>query len=132
MKLSDLAPGKTAVKPLLYVLGAILAGVLVWQVAYRLLYQGQDLAREKGGRVVAEGQVQAEGAIVDGAMGAVREREVYREHVVTTVREAKENIDGAWNGEQVGEGVDAAGAAALCRLHDSLCRRPSAPVQPVR
>ncbi len=129
MKLPQLSAAKWA----LYGVGALLALALVGVVVYRLFFQGQDLARERGERVVAEEQSTAEGYIVDGTMGAIREREVYREHVTTVVRDGTKEIDNVWTGETVGYGVDNVGAAALCSLHDSLCRpdRP-APVQPVR
>ena len=113
-------------------LGLVVAGLLC-VVVYRLFFQGQDLARERGNRIVAEEQQRAEGRIVDGTMGAVKEREVYREHVTTVVREADEEIDHAWQGESVGIDVDRAGAAALCGLHDGLCRPAAAEaVQPLR
>lgn len=116
-----------------YLVGGLIALALAGTVVYRLFFQGQDLAREKGNRVVAEEQVTAEADIAQGAMEAVREREVYREHVTTIVRESGKEVDDAWNGETVGEGVDSAGAAALCKLHDSLCRpAPAEAVQPVR
>jgi hypothetical protein len=117
----------------LRVVVVLIVGALAWTVVYRLFFQGQDLARERGNLVVAEEQGTAEGQIVDDTLQAVRERDVYREHVTTVVRETRKEIDDAWTGETVGTDVDAAGAAALCGLHDSLCR-PAAPtaVQPVR
>lgn len=126
-------PQLSATKWAVYGLGAVLALCLAGVVVYRLFFQGQDLAREHGARVVAEEQSAAEGSIVDGTMGALHERDAYREHVTTVVRDGTREIENVWTGETVGDGVDRAGAAALCRLHDSLCRPDgSAPVQPVR
>lgn len=113
--------------------GLLLACGLVYVIVQRVFFQPQQLAEAKGTILVAEEQGKAEGRIVDNTMAAVREREVFREHVTTVVREGNNAIDQEWTGESVGEGVDAAGAAALCGLHDSLCRaRPAEAVQPVR
>lgn len=124
-KLSDLVPGSGWAKWAAYAVGALLLAGLAYLAVYRLFFQGQELKREQANRVVAEEQVMAESNIVEGTMGAIREREVYREHVTTVVREGTKEVNNAWNGEQVGEDVDTAGAAALCGLHDSLCRHPS-------
>lgn len=126
----------------LWARGLILLGLAV--LAYFLVSSGiggiksaifgnPEVQRQRGGRVVAGEQAAAEAMIADGAIGAVREREIYREQVTTIVREGQGKVNDAWNGETVGHDVDAAGAAALCGMHDSLCRRPgSAPVQPIR
>lgn len=128
-KLSSFVPASWPLR----VLALAAIGLVAYVGVYRLFFQGEDLAREKGNRIVAEEQVQAEGQIVDNAMSAVKEREVFREHVTTIVRESNQEVNDAWTGEQVGEDVDAAGAAALCSLHDSLCRpAPSPAVQPIR
>lgn len=97
------------------------------------IFGNPEVQRQRGGRLVAEEQAQAEANIADRTIEHVREREIYREHVTELVREGQGRVNDAWNGETVGEDVDAAGAATLCRLHDSLCRGTgSTPVQPVR
>lgn len=106
--------------------------VLGYVVVYRLLFQGQDLARERGGRTVAEGQRDAAEKTAGTTLDTIREREVYRETVRDIVTKSEEDVNAAWQGESVGKGVDRAGADALCRLHRDLCRDPAAPVQPVR
>lgn len=118
------------------VISLIVVGLVVWllwAVVYRLFYQGQDLAKAKGNAIVATEQGTAETKIAGTAMDAMKERDVYHETVRTIVTEGRSNVNGAWKGETVGADVDRAGAAALCRVHDSLCRQPAAPpVQPVR
>lgn len=114
-------------------LGLVVAGLLVWggyTVIYRLFLQPADLAREKGNRVVAEEQLNAEGKIADTTMNTIKERDVYREHVREIVTESRSEVDAAWTGETVGQDVDRIGAAALCQLHDSLCR--AAPAEEVQ
>jgi predicted metalloprotease len=129
MKLTDLFPVKLAWR---IVIGLVVTGLL-FVVVYRLFFQGQDLAREKGNRIVAEEQNTAEGQIVDNTMKAIRSRDIYREHTTTIVRESREEINNAWTGETVGQAVDAAGADALCRMHDDLCRPSASPgVQSIR
>jgi hypothetical protein len=115
---------------------AVVIGLLIWlasAVVYRLFYQGQDLKKAQGNAIVATEQQKAEGNIATAAMGAMKERDVYHETVRTIVTEGRSNVNDAWKGETVGDDVDRAGADALCRLHNSLCRQPpAAPVQQVR
>lgn len=111
---------------------AALAIWLIWAVVYRLFYQGQDLKKAQGNAIVATEQGKAESNIAGAAMNAMQERDVYHETVRTIVTEGRSNVNDAWKGETVGDGVDRAGSAALCRLHDTLCRQPPAPVQQVR
>lgn len=114
----------------------IVAGLLIWfgwAIVYRLFYQGQDLKRAQGNAIVATEQGKAETKIAGAAMDAMKERDVYHDTVHTIVVQGRSNVDGAWKGETVGADVDRAGADALCRLHNSLCRQPpAAPVQQVR
>lgn len=110
-----------------------LAVWLLWAVVYRLFYQGQDLTKAKGDAVVATEQGTAETRVVDQTMNTVRERDRGRDEIRIVVQEGRSNVNDAWKGESVGTDVDRAGAAALCGVHDSLCRQPPAPpVQPVR
>jgi hypothetical protein len=112
---------------------SLVAALAIYLVIYRIFFQGQDLARERGNSVVAEEQVAAEGAIVDNTLSSIRERDIFRTHTTTIVRESTKEIDNAWTGEQVGQDVDVAGSTALCKLHNSLCRLPAdEAVQPVR
>lgn len=132
-KLSSLVPQARWAKLAIGTVVGVAIIALLWVVAYRLFFQGQDLARERGNAVVTAEQTQAEDAIVRNTLETVRERDVYREHVRTTVMQGKKEIDDAWHGETVGEGVDRAGADALCKLHDSLCRpAPTEDLQQVR
>lgn len=122
MKAIDLIPGGTAAR---IVIGLVLAGLLAWggyTVIYRLFIQPAELKKAQADMIVGEEQLVAERAIADQTTEKVIERDVYRETVRNIVTESKEQVDASWNGETVGEGVDAAGAAALCRLHDDLCR----------
>ncbi len=97
------------------------------------IFGNPEVERQRGGRIVAEEQIEAEANIADGTIDTVRARDVYREHVRGIVREGAQEVNDAWNGETVGKDVDAAGAATLCRMHDSLCRGAgAATVQPVR
>lgn len=97
------------------------------------IFGNPEVKREQANTKIAQEQVVAETEIADAAIGQVRERDVYREHIRTVVRESQEQVDEVWDGESVGRDVDAAGSAALCRVHHDLCRPdPSADVQPVR
>lgn len=98
-----------------------------------LIFGNTEASAARGETVVAKEQTKAEANIADQAVGQVHERDVYREHVTQVVHDSEGKVNGSWKGERVGKDVDAAGADALCRLHDSLCRGPRpAPVQPVR
>jgi hypothetical protein len=100
--------------------------------AHELIFGNTEAKREHGNVIVAQEQTKAEGAIAGKTIDTVHERDVYREHVTSVVHDGQEKVNNAWHGETVGVDVDAAGAAALCRVHDSLCRRaPAADVQPV-
>lgn len=106
---------------------------LLWAVVYRLFYQGQDLAKAKGNAIVATEQGTAEANIAGKTMDAVGERSRGRDEIHIVVQDGRSKVNDAWKGESVGIDVDRAGAAALCGVHDSLCRHaPAAPVQPVR
>lgn len=109
-----------------YAIGAIGIAVLLYVVVYRLFFQGQDLKRAEGTAVVATENTKAEETITTETLGQVQERQVFRDKTEATVSRGKGKINDAWKGETVGEDVDAAGAAALCELHDSLCRTPPA------
>jgi len=133
MKLIEAIPGGTLLK---VVLGLIVAGLIIWggyTVVYRLFIQPMDLKKAQADVIVGEEQLKAEQAIADQTNERFVEREVYRETVRNIVTESREQVDANWNGETVGRDVDAAGAAALCRLRDSFCRAgTAAEVQPLR
>jgi hypothetical protein len=116
--------------------GVLIVTVLIGWVVWKLFFADiqKRVAAEKGGRVVAEEQVKAEANIADKTIERVRERDVYREHVTNIVHEGQGKVDAVWDGKSVGKDADAAGAGALCKLHDSLCRGApaGAEVQPVR
>lgn len=114
---------------------AIIAAILLWVYILRPIVFGRtDNARERGGRIVAEEQAKAGDKIAGKTLDTVHERDVYREHTREIIERRSEEVNNAWSGESVGKGVDAAGAAALCELHDDLCRRDRRPaeVQPIR
>jgi hypothetical protein len=115
---------------------AILGYVLVTSAVggiKSMLFGNPEVKRERANTVVAQEQGQAEADIADGTIGAVQEREVYREHVREIVRESQERVNAADRGQQMDPEIDAAVATGLCGVHDSLCRRAgAAPVQPLR
>ena len=125
-------PWMVWVKLAVAALVVVLAGWVIWKLFFADIQR--RVAGEKGGRVVAEHQVEAEANIADRTIENVHTREVYREHVTNIVTKAQEEINRADEGQQMDPAIDAAAAAGLCRLRDSLCRRPAAPeeVQPVR
>jgi hypothetical protein len=97
------------------------------------IFGNPEVKREQGRTIVAREDTKAEANIADGTIERVRERDVYREHVREIVREGQEKVNAADRGQQMDPEIDAAVAAGLCGVHDSLCRRPpTAPVQPVR
>lgn len=132
--LSDLTPRPWT--PWLKLAGVLIVAVLAGWVVWKLFFADiqRRVAAEKGGRIVAEEQVKAEANIADKTIERVHERDVYREVIARTVQEGQEKVDAVWEGESVGKAADAAGADALCKLHDDLCRRApaGAEVQPVR
>lgn len=123
----------------------IVGGVVLVALAYFLITSGMrgirdavfgnpEVARERGNTVVATEQGKAEASIADKTIETVRERDVYRERITNVVREGQEAINAADKGQKMDPEIDAAVAAGLCRVHDSLCRKSSAgpQVQPVR
>lgn len=98
-----------------------------------IIFGNTEAKREHGSVVVAQEQTKAEGKIADATIQTVHERDVYREHITQVVHDGQERIHAVDKGQQMDPAIDAAGAAALCSVHDSLCRRPGAEaVQPVR
>jgi hypothetical protein len=119
----------------------IAALLLVIGIGYRvsgalkyIIFGNTEAKREHGNTVVAQEQTKAEGNIADNAIQTVHERDVYREHITQVVHDGQEKIHAADTGQQMDPAIDAAVAAGLCSVHDSLCRRApgSAPLQPVR
>lgn len=97
------------------------------------IFGNPEVRRERGNTVVSQEVGKAEANIADKSIERVRERDVYREHVRNVVIEGQKGVRDGWKGESVGTEVDAAGRAALCRLHDSFCGPGAAKeVQPVR
>lgn len=104
---------------------AIVVGVGVRAAgALKYLIFGNTEAKEaRANTVVAEEQGQAaRDTGIEAANTVVRTHERYVE-VEKIVREGQDAIRDADNGEEMAPGIDAAGADALCRLHDDLCRR---------
>lgn len=97
------------------------------------IFGNPEVKRAQAETIVAEEQIEAEAEIADSTLETVRERDVYREHFRTIVRDSQERINVADQGQQMDPEIDAAVAAGLCRVHDDLCRGAgAAPVQPVR
>lgn len=97
------------------------------------IFGNPEVKRERGNTVVAQEQTKAEATVADETINTVRERDVYREHVREIVREGQEKVNAVDHGQQMDPAIDAAVAAGLCGVHDSLCRSSgAAPVQPVR
>lgn len=109
----------------------LVVGFVVWKLFFADIQR--RVTTERGGKMVAREQVTAEASIADNVIRTVHERDVYREHVTNIVREGQEGVNAADQGQSMDQDIDAAAAAGLCRLHDSLCRR-SGPetVQPIR
>ena len=100
---------------------------------HRLIFGDTEAKRQHANAVIAKEQTKAEAKIADTTVQTVHERDVYHERVTNIVHESEGKVSHAWKGETVGQDVDAAGADALCRLHDSLCRSSGpAEVLPVR
>lgn len=99
-----------------------------------MLFGNTEAKREHANVVVAQEQTKAESKIADATIQTVHERDVYREHVTQVVHDGQERVNAADHGQQMDPAIDAAVAAGLCSLHDSLCRRAqrSEAVQPVR
>jgi hypothetical protein len=116
-------------------IGLLAIGLLIRLsgAAHELIFGNTEAKREHGNVVVAQEQTKAEGKIADATIQTVHERDVYREHITQVVHDGQERIHAVDKGQQMDPAIDAAGAAALCSVHDSLCRRPGAEaVQPVR
>lgn len=120
------------VKPLLAVGAFLIVALIVAVLVYRIFFQAQDLARARGNGIVHAEQQKADDRTVTEALATQGRVEAEHQRVDVVVSQARSRIDDAWHGETVGEGVDRAGRAALCSLHDSLCGLPApAQVQPL-
>lgn len=99
-----------------------------------MIFGDTEAKRERGNTEVAKEQTHAEANIADKAIQTVHERDVYREHVTQVVHDNQEKVNAADHGQQMDPAIDAAVAAGLCSVHDSLCRQPPRPaaLQPVR
>lgn len=99
-----------------------LAVVLAYIIIYRLFFQSQDLAEERGNRIVAEDQAQAAADTASETIDTVQRGNAEKAEIQNRVRQGQSRVSQVDKGGTVDEEVDAAGAAALCGLHDSLCR----------
>jgi hypothetical protein len=94
---------------------------MVGAVKY-MIFGNVEAKRERGNTIVAQEQGQAAketGIEATGAVVRTYERHVQVDHIV---KEGQDAVRRADKGEQMATDIDAAGAAALCRVHDSLCR----------
>lgn len=97
------------------------------------IFGNPEVKRERAAATVARENTKAEAAIADNTIEQVHERDVYREHVREIVRVNQERVNAADTGQRMDPAIDAAVAAGLCGVHDSLCRSGARPaVQPVR
>ena len=106
---------------LLIVIGLSVRAVDAFKV---FLFGNTEAKREHANTVVAQEQTKAETKIADKAIESVHERDVYREHITQVVHDGQERVNAADHGQQMDPAIDAAVAAGLCSVHDSLCRRP--------
>lgn len=109
-----------------YVVAAMLATFVVARLigALQIAFFGDPrLKQEHGNAVVAQEQTQAAkdtGLEATNTVVRTYERTVQVDHVV---REGQNAIQRADKGQQMDPAIDTATADALCRVHDSLCRR---------
>lgn len=106
-----------------WVLYLILAAVLVF-AGYRVLWYvfgGRAAIKAQAEQVVTEEQGKAATAAGQASAGTLREHYTYRTETQTIVREGQAAVNQAYKGGKIDEEVHAAGAAALCKLHDDLC-----------
>lgn len=113
-------------KLIAYVVAALLAIFVVARLIGALqiaLFGDPRVKQEHGNAVVAQEQTQAAkdtGLEATNTVVRTYERTVQVDHVV---REGQNAIQRADKGQQMDPAIDAATADALCRVHDSLCRR---------
>ena len=113
-------------KLIAYVVAAMLATFVVARLigALQIAFFGDPrLKQEHGNTVVAQEQTQAAkdtGLEATNTVVRTYERTVQVDHVV---REGQNAIQRADKGQQMDPAIDAATADALCRVHNSLCRR---------
>lgn len=113
-------------KLITYVVAALLAIFMVARLIGALqiaLFGDPRVKQEHGNAVVAQEQTQAAkdtGLEATNTVVRTYERTVQVDHVV---REGQNAIQRADKGQQMDPAIDAATADALCRVHDSLCRR---------
>lgn len=134
-RIRDWVTGIGWIKLAVYGVLGLVTAVLLWTVVYRLFFQGDDLAREKGKNVVTTQVDRGIAHTTDTTINAVQARDTEQQEVRVTVTQGKDRINHAWHGETVGDDVDAAGRDALCRLHgtSNFCGSSTAPaLQPVR
>jgi hypothetical protein len=124
------------IRVVLYAVGGIVAYFFVTSAVHGVktaIFGDPEVKRAQAGTVVAKEQTKAEANIADNVIQTVHERDVYREHVREVVHDGQGKVNAVDHGQQMDPAIDAAVAAGLCSVHDSLCRGTgAAPVQPVR
>jgi hypothetical protein len=108
------------VKLALGVVALCVIGFVVWKLFFADIQR--RVATERAGKVVAQQQTRAAKETgIDATNTVVRtyEHHVEIDHVVKGGQDAVSKAD---HGQQMDPSIDAATAAGLCRLHDSLCR----------
>lgn len=86
------------------------------------IFGDPEVIQARGETEVA--RVETEAAVTAGKASneALVTRYEYHREVERVVRDGQANVNAAYKGGKIDEDVDAAGAAALCSLHDGLCR----------
>jgi hypothetical protein len=117
---NPIKPYMAWIKLALGVVGLGIVGFVVWKLFFADIQR--RVAAEHGGKVVAQEQTQgAKETGIDATNTVVHtyERHVEVDHVV---RESQNAVNRADHGQQMDPAIDAATAAGLCGVHDSLCR----------
>lgn len=131
---SGFAPWARLVIGLAVLLLVVGLGIRMTGAVKYLIFGDTEAKREHANTVVAQEQTKAEANVADKTIATVHERDVYREHITNVVHDSQGKIHAVDQGQPMDPAIDAAVAAGLCSVHDSLCRRlpGPAPVQPVR
>lgn len=108
------------VKLALGVLAIGIVGFVVWKLFFADIER--RVTTEHAGKVVAQSQTQGTketGIEATNTVVHTYERHVEVDHVV---KESQDAVNRADHGQQMDPAIDAATAAGLCSVHDSLCR----------
>lgn len=102
------------------VIGLLLVGFVVWKLFFADIQR--RVKEEHANGVVAKEQTQSAKETGIEATNTVVKTFEYHTEVDRIVKEGQNDVNKVNKGQQVDPEIDAAGAAALCRVHASLCR----------